>query len=793
MATARITPITPTTPIAPNWPRNLLDECQQLAATRLPLALEDVLTQADDVLFKLANSADSSKRQDMYFDAMRELRLKRSDIARQFSADCQRQYADLLASAKAPKKAGGLEFSGELSLVGLDEVEETLAISNFAASVKTRCGRELFGLESRLGMLLKMISLADADNPFGPQAIGDALRRACQGLTAAIEVKLTLYKLFDKFAGPSLLQMYVDLNGLLHNAGVLPNLSAAAAPGAPKRRTRVTIESDEQTIEATGEDVYSTLSQLMQSHVAGGATGRSGGVNPTIVNLGGGVGGVGGVGAAASGDFVSVPLLVDTLTQLQRGAGNGTAGSYSGGIDCTQLAVGNVNVLRGLRTSGAIGQMAPSQDMTLEIVSVLFDYILEDRSIPDAIKALIGRLQIPMLKVAILDKGLFSKKAHPARRLLDALAHAALGWYEGLPKSDALYAKMEQVVRCIVAEFDDDVSLFSRVLDDFSAFIEHESLQAAERTESSTRSLRTREQIALAKMAVDSELRTRLHGFDVREFIQNFLFDYWRQLLIISHVEHGPDSDPWRAQLHAVDELVWSVQPKTTPDDRRQLSARLPQMLRSVKAGMLALEMPSPECSKFLSMLASVHVVAIKNIEESSIAARKLTQAPTKAATDVAARSAALNDPTSEEFIKRGLARIFERKATDAPLVLDIDFSAFEAAVEETDEPTVATIADTVDLAQYVAQVTTLDLGDWVEFTADDSSVVRGRFTWISESTGRYLFTNRQGDMMRDITLIELAQVFKAGHAVIIKAEADPLFDRILGELIDKLETEAAA
>ena len=785
MAIASITPITPTTPIAPNWPRNLLDECQQLAATRLPVALEGVLTQADDVLFKLANSADSSKRQDIYFDAMRELRLKRSDIARQFSADCQRQYAGLLASAKSRKNAGGLEFSGELSLIGLDEIEETLAISNFAASVKTRCGRELFGLESRLGMLLKMTSFADANNPFGPQAIGDALRRACQGLTAAIEVKLTLYKLFDKFAGPALLQMYVDLNGLLHNAGVLPNLSAAAAPGAPTRRTRVTIESNEQTIEATGEDVYSTLSQLMQSHVAGGVTGRSGGVNPSIVNLGGGV------GAAASGGFVSVPMLVDTLTQLQRG--DGTAGHYAGAIDCGQLAVGNVNVLRGLRTSGAIGQMAPAQDMTLEIVSVLFDYILEDRSIPDAIKALIGRLQIPMLKVAILDKGLFSKKAHPARRLLDALAHAALGWYEGLPKSDALYAKMEQVVRCIVSEFDDDVSLFSRVLDDFSAFVAHESLQAAERAESSTRSLRTREQIALAKMAVDSELRTRLHGFDVREFIQNFLFDYWRQLLIISHVEHGPDSDPWRAQLQAVDELVWSVQPKTTPDDRRQLSARLPQMLKSVKAGMLALAMPSPECSKFLSMLASVHVVAIKNIEESSIAARKLTRTPAKPATDVAARPAALNDPASEEFIKQGLARIFERKATDAPLVLDIDFSAFEAAVEETNKPTVATVAGSVALAQYVAQVTTLDLGDWVEFTEDDRSVVRGRFTWISEATGRYLFTNRQGDMMRDITLIELAQVFKAGHAVIIKAEADPLFDRILGELIDKLETEAAA
>ena len=41
--------------------------------------------------------------------------------------------------------------------------------------------------------------------------------------------------------------------------------------------------------------------------------------------------------------------------------------------------------------------------------------------IPDAIKALIGRLQIPILKVAILDKKFFSNKTHPTRKLLDSL------------------------------------------------------------------------------------------------------------------------------------------------------------------------------------------------------------------------------------------------------------------------------------------------------------------------------------------------------------------------------------
>ena len=101
--------------------------------------------------------------------------------------------------------------------------------------------------------------------------------------------------------------------------------------------------------------------------------------------------------------------------------------------------------------------------------------------------------------------------------------------------------------------------------------------------------------------------------------------------------------------------------------------------------------------------------------------------------------------------------------------------------------------AEETELGRFVEQITTMDLGDWMEFSDDDGSVVRGRFTWISPTSGRYLFTHRQGDMMRDTTLIDLARQLKEKRAIIIHAEADPLFDRVLGDLIDKLEAQTAA
>ena len=800
------------TPILPPRSKELLDACQKMASQRLPAAVHHVLTQVDDVLFKMANTADNSSQQNRYFDGLREIRIKRDEIERSFMQNFDATFVDSLELGRAHAGKGKSPFDGELSLVGVDEVEEGLAISNFVESMKARCGRELFALDKRMSVLLKAPELNEATNPLGPKAIGDALRRACKELESNIEVKLTLYKLFDKLASAELQQLYLDINKHLIKCDILPMISSQAPARPPARKTRVIIESNDDRVEVAGEDVFSTLEQLMQGSASSGA--RSGGAGaggarsggPTILSMGGGglatagggtpgaVAGLVGLGqgggvSGAGGGFLSVPALVDTLTSLQRSDGSSGGEAFAGGFEPTQLVAGNVNVLRGLRSSGAIGQMAPAQDMTLEIVSLLFDYILDDPSIPDALKALIGRLQIPVLKVAILDKDVFSRKTHPARRLLDALARASVGWSQGSQKSDALYEQIEHAVRRVVSEFEDDVGLFAQVLEEFNAFLADDVKAAEQRAEASSRSLQTREQIVLAKMEVDEEINARMRGYDVREFVQHFLFDYWRQLLIITHVEAGKHSEAWQRQLSTVDDLVWSVQPKTTSEDRKELSTRLPKMLKIVKAGMVTLEMPPPECSRFLSMLASVHVVAIKNMEESSIAARKLAQTAAKSDAQTVPDAAA-SEAESEEFVKQGIARLLERKGVGT-IELDIDFSAFEPDPDKTAENTIATVD--ADLARYVEEVTTLDLGDWVEFVLKDGTTIRGRFTWISPASGRYLFTSRQGEKMLDTSLLDLAREFQAGSATIIRAETDPLMDRALAALIDKLEAESVA
>ena len=55
------------------------------------------------------------------------------------------------------------------------------------------------------------------------------------------------------------------------------------------------------------------------------------------------------------------------------------------------------------------------------------DAIFATPDLPEVVKTIIGRLQIPLLKIAILDDAFFSNTQHPARQLINRMAHATLG------------------------------------------------------------------------------------------------------------------------------------------------------------------------------------------------------------------------------------------------------------------------------------------------------------------------------------------------------------------------------
>lgn len=821
--------------LVPSRSTDILNECRDMALTHLPVSLKAALDQIDDALFEIANKADNSNRQNRYFDAMRELRMKRDDFEKDFFDTFSEEFENSLVEDNI-NASDKVDFAStlELSLVDTDEVEESLAVTNFVESVNSRCREELFGLDKRMALLLSEPNLEHDKNPLSPAVIGKSFKHACELLSSDIEVKLTLYKLFDKYTCPNLHQMYGAVNQHLVKREVLPTIPTGQARQAQaKGKTRVIIENDSETIEASGSDVFSTLQGLVQANPnilstangtttmggagsAGGsgapgmfgAPGLSGNAshNPTATGQGGmAYGGSGGGqlgntmgagsgqsgsanGASAGGavQIIDTSSFVDTLTMLQHGDLSGLQETALENLPPAELksnlAAGNVNVLRSLSNAGAVGNLNQTDGMTLDIVSILFDYVFDDKAIPDLMKALIGKLQIPVLKVALLDKDLFSKKSHPARQLIDVLAKSSVGCTN--TSADEKYFKFaEKIIQYVVENFTDDIELFASAVHKLEDFLEGEAVKAEERADRAARSLSTKEQIINAKLVVDEELTQRLEGKEVREFARQFILDYWRQLLIVTYIEDGADSEQWEQQLETVDDLIWSLKEKSGPAEKKMLAEKLPTMLQQIRGGMKTLDMDKKVCSKFLSMLASVHVISVKNNEETSLAENRLNARPVvdEPLTENA------DEDAKQSFIKKGLERIFETKdVAEDEIELDPALFNDDVVVEDAQPEVLPTIKN---LNKYLDIITSMDLGDWVEFDNDDGTTMRARFTWISPATGRYLFTTRQGQKAMDTTLGRLAELFSKNTARHIESQPDPIFERALGDLMGRLET----
>src|SRR5690606_13879895 len=198
-----------------------------------------------------------------------------------------------------------------------------------------------------------------------------------------------------------------------------------------------------------------------------------------------------------------------------------------------------------------------------------------------SLRALIGRLQIPMLKVAVIDKSFFSRGSHPARRLLNEIASAALGWggrddYQ----RDSLYIRVEQIVQRLLNDFVDDPTIFSELLADFLAFTSDER-RRSELLEQRTRDAEEgRARAELARLEVEHALNERLLGKTLPEVVVRLLQEAWSKVLLLTCLKHGTQSEQWHAALATMDDLVWSVTPNDDPESREQLLELVPRLLK---------------------------------------------------------------------------------------------------------------------------------------------------------------------------------------------------------------------
>jgi hypothetical protein len=678
-----------------------LREVRELACAMLKQRLGRMMGKDEDALFARAETAESSVVQTQYVDAMSELRSSREDIENDFAARFEAQFT-LGIPRNQSRDTQSLRSSWETDgsgagAPGKSTIEEDLAFANMVDNIRAECSRDLLALDRRIGFLLRDPDLEQWQNPLAPEAICEAFRQATATIETGLEVRLLIFNLFDQYLVCDLDTVYREVNQHLIRIGVMADINAAA-------------RSEPQPVSATPAPAMP---------------------------------------ASAPGATNDEQTSLDTLTFLQQGnvaAAQFCAGDVPLPISVGDLAAGQINVLHKLKNAALFQDMGKTSAVTIEMAAMLFDYVLGDKNIPEAMRALIGRLQIPMLKVAILDRQFFSSKSQPARQLFNRLASTAIGWNEQQGAQDPLYFKIESIVETVIDGFETDTRLFAELLDEFDAFLRAEQEQAEIRAERSAKVMEGRERLEVAESTTMEEIEPRISDQRNLEFVREFVTTHWKNLLFITCAREGKDSEAWKRAVATMDELIWSVKPKRSTQERQQLASIQSGLLERLRAGMERLSIPVTERDDFIARLVRAHgqtAVGENGVEEQPPGPRNTSAS--KAAP--IARPTLLVKTQPNGFPKQPASE--ERTAND----------------------------------QYTAKVSKLKCGDWVEFVGSDGKPTRAKLSWISPISNSYLFTDRQGLKAGNYTSLELAELFRCARARTINAA--PVMDRAVVNVLN--------
>lgn len=741
--------------------RALLEGVLALGGGMLERWLSLSLNELEQQLFKLAEKARSSNEQHAVFESLREVKRGRADVAPRFMLMLESALAQLdqkpSSSAAAPRR-----FQ-ELALVETRDLEENIALQEISAKAEIRHSQLLYALGHRFGVLAGAPALDAESLPVGPHQICAALRygTACLGITA--EHRLLMYRQFDRVGMAEAGVLFGALNDYLVEKRILRHLQVGSrltattpAPAArmpPPATTPTTVlppppAPPPMTSRAPAAAPAGAAPAPPSAH-AGAEDTRDSELFHTLREL---LAGRRQVRGTATPDSATVSSYVATNEDLQSVLGSlqtkPAAPMVLGGRvvqrSISHLKQDLLNQLRHFTPDGRPPQLSEIDTDTLDLVGMLFDFIARDMRPTSATQALLTKLQVPVLRVALRDKSFFSRRSHPARQLLNAVAETGQYWIdENEGETDRLLVeKMQLVVDRVGSEFDGRDELFDELLTDLSRHMGTLARKAEVAERRHVDAAKGRERLDIAREGAVQAIGERLRDTRVSRLVRALLEQAWTDVLALTLLRQGAESEVYKRRIDVVDQLIAG-----TTTDNAALRGELEQGLSQV--GFHADEVQS--------MLAQL-VGGAESVKDDSTASR----------TELALKL-------------KAKARLGEETP---PTVAAADGTRTPARMTAPETPVL-----TAEERQTLERLKTLPFGTWFEFVLNQQGeTVRRKLSWFSTLTGRCLFVNQRGARTEERSMHQLARDIVRKQVQIVTDERESLIDRAWTAIVGTLK-----
>ena len=743
---------------------------RQILSTQFSKILKGFFEKIDDELFTLSDKAENSTLQATYFDAMRYVRKERSRMQSCYLGHIERGY-DGFWSGKARQAGESGQVEDEFSLIEDEVLEEDLAIITMTDKGENHYYSELYALNKRFAVLLKVDNIDKQQNPVAPAQLCLAFKSTLDPLVLDLAIKLVIYKLFDRLVLSNMGVIYAELNALLIGQGVLPKIqkkikrqggTSSAKSGGMSADGRETDDGgflDEMTAseEMSPEqlDFFRSLQNLMGAHRQ---------------NYGGGYS----AGSANLGPAYEVNEVMDILSMVQNSATQNNSRSLPQGDG---LKVYLADALGKLQSGADQRPFASMEEDVIDMVGMIFDYILEDKNLPDSIKALLGRLQIPMLKVAILDKGFFARKGHPARELLNRLSRAGVELSnDDCGSNNPVFAEIEGIVEQILSGFDQNNELFEQLQGEFVDFLEKDGKRCQVLEERTLQVTESKEKLLLAKKKTAYEMAKQMQGKRIPAVVKDFIEDNWKGVIILAALRAEREPEGMASSVAVIGRLIESVTPPSSAEAKQKILRSIPLLLKEIRIGLENISVDSHEMARFFKDLEQCHVASLKGPhDDEEQVVEEAVILPTKSEEELEQACDAL----FEEMVVSGSGSVAHENNA---LPERSDFDAEEIILSS--EPVAKEVLVDDD---FMDKAIALEVGQWFEIDRDDKAT-RLKLSWKSQVTSMYVFVDRKGAKVLELSRQGVAAELRRGTIRAIEEVTMPLMDRALAAMMTTLK-----
>jgi len=765
--------------------RRALEGVLGLFSRNLERSLVGVLDEFEMSLVKLANRARAGEPGQRSLDSVRKLKETRTQLLPRFIlsledglARLDRRAAESASAQRAPVLA--LE---DLSLVVATDLDESLTLQEMASRAEARHSLPLLELGHRLAVLVARSAFDSDVMPLGPAHLGAALRYAAAGLDIPVDHRVLLYEVFDRLTMSGVGALYIGANALLIEQRILPHLqiqtaakgrAAGARPGIDVRpddaaaREAAAARAAAKRTSTMGEDTAAMGLAAFEA-VSHAAPVRSPGSNsnsssnrqaapqrdaPLVRS------------AAELRDAEQFKPVRDWLAARRRVLGTATpakdAAAYEPNARELQTALGTLQVrspptimlggkvvhrtlaqlkqdllnqLRQVAPPGQALQLGDEDADTIETLGLLFDEIMQGLRTTGRTRALLTRLQVPLLRVALRDKGFFLRPDHPARQLLNTVAEAGQHWIDdGGGESDtALIERVQRAIERVNHEFDSDLKLLEKINDDLLLHMASLARKADVAERRLVEAARGREKLVLARDTAQRAVSNRLIDRKPSRLLRTLLEQAWIDVLALTLLRHGEDSQAYKSQLEVTDQLI-EVGDTSGPAAQPYIA----HWREEIEAGLGQVGYHADEVQAIVDRLFTPGRV---DRDDNAISQ-----------TDLALRL-------------KNKARLGETVADDSPL----QSAQLRQASHQLDP----------EESQMRERLKTAAPGAWFELLGKTPGErTRLKLSWSSPVSGRCMLVNQRGARVDECDLDQLARDMVAGRMRLAPAERESLIDR---------------